>query len=270
MNYYLLLLLVLVFPVKGQQLIGIVKDSEQRPIPYANVFLNNHYGIQTDSLGRFRINDYPKPEKIEVQKTGYEPVLIYHTTLQSQPDIILKKLPFTPVKQANVSESLTIGFQGKEKALEDMQFPLLLNYEAGVVFKYQSDFNNKIISKVRLHTFSLGEADFNLRLNVYSLNLNGEPDENLIKKEVYFTSTSKRQWVDLDLEEQNIRFPESGVAITAELLNAQMKRTKINLSSRPIISGYKNKKYQWLYRGNNWPMWKIGDGMSYAMQLVVK
>lgn len=270
MKNLLFSLFITALNVSGQEFMVVVKDNKNAPLPFANIIVNSYYGIQTDSLGRFWFHDYEGPQKMEIHKTGYESAYRDHTELRDKPEIILNKLPFVPRDRTLLDTENNIGFKGKDKFLKDAEFRYDLNYEAGIIFDYKDEYKNKLLSNVRVHTYRLGSTDFSLRLNVYRLDSKGIPKENLLMKEIFFIPTLKKQWLDLELLEQNIEFPKEGIAITIELLNPQMKRIKINPKSRPVISSFENKDFKWIYRGNMWPLWKTGTGQTYAVQLIIQ
>lgn len=207
---------------------------------------------------------------MEVHKVGYQSTYLNHTQLRAKQEIILSKDIFVPISKTLSGSELTIGYKEKEKLKEDFHLNIYKNYETGVAFKYEEEYEGKTITGIRLRAYFIGGKGFPLRVNLYDLDEDGLPKNILLKEELVIRPTDKKEWFELELSKQGITFPKSGVAITIEPLNPQMRRVRLNKEYRPVLSSFVSEDFKWVYRGNAWPVWKTGGGKTYAMQLKMR
>ncbi|WP_041823661.1 carboxypeptidase-like regulatory domain-containing protein [Leadbetterella byssophila] len=247
----------------AQQIAYTVKDQEGKPLPYVSIQVNDRYGILTDNAGKFTLYNYEKPQHLLFEKVGFSSLNITHDKLNQV--VVLEKLPekaLTPLIQG--TKVLNLGYSKKQKLIKDIRFRANYNYEAGITLPYETRYKSMLLAKVRLMVYFPEKTSFPLRLNVYSLDSKGAPARNLLHKEIIFQAPNTKQWTEISLEEQGIPFPESGVALTVELLNPQMSRVR---NSRPIFAGF---EHPFVFRYELVEGWIAGKGETYAMELEVK
>lgn len=245
-------------------IIASIQDTLHNPIPYSTVIINGQYGTIADSLGRFKVLDYNRNNSILIESTGFQTKQLGHFDLRTNPIIILNKLhqkdePFV------TKGTETIGYTGKGKLINN---PITFNsnYEAGVIFPYPN--RRSQIAKIKVHCGFKGSPILPIRINIYQLDTNGFPTKSILKKDIIFKPKEVISWYEFDISDQSISFPESGIAVTLEPLNASLNRKYFNKNYYFVISQFKPKKNPGMilrtdYAGN----WFVWNKNPYAISL---
>lgn len=254
----------------AQEFIFYVKDNTGKPLPYVNVFVNDTYGIQSDTLGKLKFFNYEKPQKMLFEKTGYENIEMFHTSLKNNPEVILQKTPFQASPSQNSNSETILGFNAKQKLKEEKIHSVYSNYEAGTTFRFKEEYAEKHLSQIRFRAHQIGSSKIALRINIYDLDEKDLPRNNLLKQEIIVYPTQEKQWFELDISGQNISFPESGIAATVEVLNPYINRFKLNDNNKPFIPIYETTESNFVYRAREWNSWIGSKGKTYAIQVKLK
>lgn len=217
-------------------LIATVQDTGGNAIPYASIIINNIYGTLADSCGKFKIFDYSHNNSVEVISAEFHTKRLGHYELRQSPIIRLERKNIQEQKAVSKTTEL-LGY--KKGKLFSIPLTINHNFDAGIIFPYPG--KRAYISKIAVHAGFKGSPILPVRMNIYSLDKENLPTENLLKKEIIFTPKNALEWLDFDLTEQGIEFPISGVAVTFEPLNTSLNRKKLRKEFHLEISQYDPK-----------------------------
>ncbi len=104
---------------------------------------------------------------------------------------------------------------------------------------------NKYLESINVILGFNGNPVIPYRINVYSINKEGVPDNLLNRKMVEVFPSKKMKNYKIDFKDQKIKLPENGFCVSIELLNNSIKHKKLGKYYSPIVGfdkKYKNNK----------------------------
>lgn len=100
-----------------------------------------------------------------------------------------------------------------------------------------------------------GNLKLPLRINLYNLDAEGLPNENILKQPIVFTPNSARmKWYEFDISDQQIQFPEDGLCISMEFLIPSVKDYKLTDNFMPYYMRF-HKPGSVLVHRTTWIKW---------------
>jgi len=221
---------------------GEVVDNEGQPLYLALVY-NTDLGIgsYTDENGYFEINTDKYPSELEVFVLGYSRKYIKLEGINSFLNIMvdelaydLEKIEVTPCPKTDFS----LGLEPNQELFTRHSGSSEFSYQVGKSFPTHY---GQEITAVEVYSINPGHRRAVFRLRIYSLDITGKPDKDLLLESLIVRVPrwrTKRPTV-IDLSEYNLRSPNPGIFIAKEWLpgeNNKHRTTSRNAQGKRIIS----------------------------------
>lgn len=202
---------------------GIIKDAHSgTSIPYANVYLKNHaVGTTAFRDGSFKLKlDSVFQDSVIIAIIGYGKQSLF------LPDAVQDK-------------SLNVKLEPKQEALMEVEVKprKMKSYEAGLAArrsKHCSGQHRKhayarlipnesklqgFVNSVAVYVCREGIYNAPFRVNLLSVDFkSGQPSEPLISKDYIVHAVEGNEWVEIDLRQQLVKFPEEGFFVSLSVL----------------------------------------------------
>ena len=203
---------------------GTILDAQYGdPLPYVNIgVIGKNVGTVSDNDGNFTLtisSEYDE-DSLQISMIGYErlrfKVADFKQQIQAQPTIELEpsiaQLDEIVIESSGFKKEKVLGNTTTSTAITGGFSENNLGNEVGIVMKikkspsYLKEFNTFI---------TISDYDtVKFRLNVYDLK-DGLPNKNLLKENIFITTTIKEGQLTVDLSEYNI-FVEDDFFISLE------------------------------------------------------
>ena len=219
-----LLLLLLNLSVSAQ-VKGIVIDSiSEKPIPYVSIWVENeNFGTTSEENGEFSIHTTDKSSKLIFNVLGYEKqtlpinqvkvVKLIPTSIELNEVVISNKIETRKIEIGKTNNAIFEAFPNGPKF--DLKFfPYLPSYKKTRYIKY-----------VTLQTDSKIDNAI-LKLHFYTINIEGLPDEDLLKKDFIITLKKGVFKHQIDISNLNLVMPKNGLLVGFEKLMIEQNRTE--------------------------------------------
>lgn len=259
--FFLALLCVSVNAYSQTTIKGIVKNSDNEPIPYCSIGMKNTtIGTISDENGnyKFTIPDSLNHE-IVFSAIGY-------TEKKRSKDELAKKGNIILDYHSNVLETVVINAKKmKEKLIGQKSKPMLTfsrmfkqnmpSIEQGNIFDIEQktrlkSYNFYIIPSSRYQQITL-------KLNIYSVE-NNIPDKVLLNQNIIYETTTTG-WQKIDLSQYNLAFNDlKQIAVTLQLVNY---RPLDNIDFVFGVSAKKSLSKNLLFRHQSQENWEKNDGV---------
>lgn len=251
--------------ISQQKISGLVEDDETgSPVSYASVLPDKGDGIMTDSLGNFsfvirkqaRLND-----SILVSATGYSPKRLAIRDLLGN-----NKVRLTPkdgmLEQVKVYASLKgddrrFGYYREWKVKNE-------GGEIGYIFDLP---NNKIqIGRVQVKVnHNYDTCWLKLHLRDAPISGLGLPENEMLKKEIILSTTTKYGLVEFDLDWEPVDVPLKRLYVGFELL-----RCGCSQSTVPSFFFMGNEEGTNFYKESEEATWKRGGEYTIYVRMMTK
>lgn len=302
MKTYLSMLLFISFIVSGQSqenlISGQIQDKESGDIlPFANIMIKGYsIGTTSDNNGIFRLNysDTVKADTAVISFVGYETLEIPITEKSNVTiDLIQKSVDIAEVvvKPTKKTKTLTLNkfnhgdcmlrysispfdtsgnfhipYRPEEPSIEAIYFP----------FESQNS-KYKRIKDIKLRVKSITDTS-TFRLRIFLGTPEGGPADDLLFKSNIIKVNMNQSDVTIDLSNENILMPESGIYIGFELLIIPENLTIMSNNEGKEAFVYSpflyqiniNKKYDtWYYSKGKWSLskyWYFKQGIWFESE----
>lgn len=224
------------------QIKGIVKDSiTGQSISYVNIWIENeNIGTTSEENGEFSINVNGENKKLIFSALGYEKkivkasqtkVVVLKTLVFELNEIVLFKKFETKQREIGRTQNETYQAFDNGPKIDVKFFPYLLKYK-----------KTKYIKKVSIYTDSNIE-NASIRIHFYSLDANGFPGEELLKKDYIVRVNKGMKKSTFDITDFNLIMPKNGIFVGFEKLLIEKNKiettiTDYNSNSTKIIKTY--------------------------------
>ena len=205
------------------QIKGVVKDSiSGEPIPYVNIWVENEtIGTTSEANGSFFL-EASKQKNIVFSVLGYEKktikgseitiVNLKPTAYELNEIIVLNKKQTKRIEIGNIKNAIFQSFDNGPK-IEAKFFP------------YQSFYaKTKFIKEVTIFTDSRIDSA-TIKIHFYSVDENGAPGKELIKKDFVVTLNKGVLRHKFDVSHFDMIFPENGIFVAYEKLLIESNKT---------------------------------------------
>jgi hypothetical protein len=254
-----ILALMLVNPGAAQQrLSGSCFDAEtKKPIPFVTIKLKNANILSdADENGHFAFS-INAPDTLFISCTGFGQKKIATAEIQPNSSIYLDPIVniLPEVIVGSKGKILRIGTPGKTKSF-DMNSEACSRFELATRINVPEHIKNYRIKKVNI-TGSGFNRENPVRLHIYSIGPYGEPDKDLLTKDVVITEdASKKNVLSIDVDDQGLQLQENRFFIAiqwiADSLNLELLRPKKNAIVKPgIYCTYQDKSTITYLRSKN-------------------
>ena len=268
MKLLLLLLAQLTVSIVFSQVTGVVIDkATQLPVPYANIALHGKsYGTTSSVSGTFTIPESFIDQKIIISAIGYASTTV--DIKDRELEVLLEpkhyQIEEVVVKPRKSSRKIVV-----DKLPKDASQTFASNGYSWINanhFDYKPVYaRTPFVKQIRILTRSyIRSAKFNVRL--ITANDLGEPEEELLNKNIIAKARRGLRTVTIDLSPHNFQFPQNGFFVALEWLIieenrheytfTQMgeKKKKKGISYEPkfIVTTKQGASNSWGYHGGNW------------------
>jgi hypothetical protein len=214
-------------------------NSENKPLPYATIFVSNKQNIGTFSNdeGFFSLKVNIK-DTLLISHVGYESVKLTAKNFDTQ--IILKS-------SVKYLKEITI----KSKKNKTISKKLGLYWSKSEVLSFYCNFDNFALfiknplpkeGRVKSIYYKLRHTKdkqfinnkIQLRIRIYSIDrLNNQPDKDILNENIFISIRQNQNNVHIDLEKYNIPFLREGVFTGLDVIGYTDKQGKIIEGSSP-------------------------------------
>ncbi len=220
-----------------------VTDKNKVGIPYANVILNAKAGFVSDSLGNFRIPS-GTTRSVSISAIGFKNKFILADNITHKSTIILEDSVFQLreiiVKSGNINTT-RVGYH-KGKIISE-SYKVSYNFQEAIYITNPEKLSGQI-KTINLKAAFRGNPKLPLRINVYEVNQDKLPGKNLLSKPIFIKPVQSLKWFNIDVTDQNLRFPPEGIVIGIEILNPSLTTKTLDTFFTPLIGFYKSESYQ--------------------------
>lgn len=272
--YSLILVCISASTIHAQELTGIVKDKNQKGVPYVNIGIPaKAFGIITDDSGNFKlkITSEKETDTIQITSIGYYPLVMSigdfkKSCLANSPIIITEEVYqlATTVVRPNEYETKVLGTTNIAD-LECVNLSGLKQKDTASVRRYKEkgiseksagiEIGNKISIKKGQETFidkiqfkaCVGENDTAIfRINIYSEGKTVKRvltpigmvkvinSNNELKEPIIIKSIGKTQAHEIDVSKQNIQVTDDFI-IALECIYSS--NSQMNIGAKPALFG---------------------------------
>ena len=268
------LLFVSTLSINAQELVGIIKDKNQKGVPYVNIGIPaKAFGIITDDNGNFKlkITSEKETDTLQITSIGYYPLVMsvadFKKTCNTNTPIIITEEVYqlaTTVVRPDQYETKVLGTTSVAD-LECVNLSGLKQKDTASVRRYKEkgiseksagiEIGNKISIKKGQETFidkiqfkaCLGENDTAIfRINIYSEGKTVKRvitpigmvkvvnSNNELKEPIIIKSIGKTQVHEIDVSKQNIQVTDDFI-IALECIYSS--NSQMNIGAKPAMFG---------------------------------
>ena len=257
-----LLFITAVIPVFAQ-IKGVIVDSKNQPIPYVSIAVaNENIGTTSEEDGSFilRISDTSKTilfsalgyEKYSAKASNIQKVILQETEYALDEVIISKRLDTKTKEIGETNSAISQAFDNGPK-IDTKFFPFSDSYK-----------KTKYLKKVSIITDNKVDGA-TIKLHFYSVGENGQPSEELLRKDVLLTLKIGVNKTWIDVSKYNLKFPQTGLFIGYEKLliernklETQVKDSntgnlKTKITYYPfVLYNFVDREFSYTFTGGNW------------------
>jgi CarboxypepD_reg-like domain len=245
------------------QIKGIVVDKNNKPIPYANIWVENeNIGTSTEENGQFIINvkDNTKNlifsalgfEKKTIKGSDAEKVVLNSTTYQLNEVYVLNKKETKQIEIGKTDNSIYQAFENGPR-IDAKYFPYNVAHK-----------KTKFIKQVSVYTDSKIE-EATIKIHFYDVDVNGFPGEELLNKDLIVSVKKGQRRTLFDVSEYNLTLSKKGIFVAVEKLivaknklektitDLNSNTTKTQITYYPImLCAYIERPFLWTFYGGKW------------------
>lgn len=218
------LLLITLFGINfsfGQIQSTIINAETNEPIPYANIWLKEGNGTNSNKKGEFIL------DKVSDTSTVFFSAIGYHTKnlLVRQITKVIKLTPAifqlheVEIKNRRFDKQLIVGELKKSEIKSSQENLTGRAYKIGRYFEYQELFKETpYLQKIKVATKSrIKNATFNIKF--YAVNTEKNQAKDLIfHKNIIVSVKRGKRITEIDLSSYNLPFPKNGLLVSLEWL----------------------------------------------------
>lgn len=245
------------------QVKGIVLDQNNKPISYANVWVENeNIGVSTEENGQFSINVKDKNQNLIFSALGFEKktikasevdkVILNATSYKLNEVFVLNK---KETKQIEIGKTDSQVYQAFENGprIDAKYFPYNNTHK-----------KTKFIKQVSVYTDSKLEQA-TIKIHFYDVDSNGLPGEELLNKDLIVSVKKGQRRTVFEVSEFNLTLSKKGIFVAVERLIIDKNRfektitdlnsntTKTQITYYPILlCAYLERPFQWTFYGGKW------------------
>ena len=249
MKKYIILIFNLFFLNSYSQNIIVIDSTNQKPIPFVNVYFSKGEGTFTNEKGIFNLNN-KFSDTLQLSHISYDEIRILasnikDTIIMSPNAVILKEIVISNGKKI----SKFIDFPKKNSSYGS--FPVISKSEIITLITPSTENINYIISNLEFK-FEKKKSSDNavnaktaIRVNIYNSE-NKKIKTKIYSSNVFIIDVTKKDMVNIDLNENYIELEKNGLFIAIEVIgDIDDSGNILNNKSliRPILTSNKTDEY---------------------------
>ena len=255
-------LVLLIGSAISAQIKGIVVDEFNKPISYVNIWVENENNSTTsEENGEFSINCLPNKnlifsamgyEKKTVKAVDAEKVILKTNALELNEVVIQKRFESREIEIGKVKNETYQAFENGPR-IDAKFFPYYVKY-----------IKTKYIQKVNFFTdCQLETATF--KIHFYSVNDDGSPSEELLKKDFIVSVTKGVKKTFFDVTDFNLKMPKKGIFVgfekliieknklEKEVIDSNTRKTTIQKKYFPLVLyNFVEREFIYTFSGGKW------------------
>ena len=191
---------------------GRVTDTENNEIANVSIYDSKGKGIISDKNGNFIFKTFT--DSLTFSAVGFKARKIAFLDLHKNPLIKLETQIFelNGILITN-KKTIWLGYANEKQTVISFALKSSGVSENGIRILRPTHITG-FLKTVKVKVGFNGKPKLPLRVNIYNLNEFGLPADNILKKDIVFTPTSKKvKWYKFSVEDQHIELPENGVCI---------------------------------------------------------
>ena len=246
------------------QIKGVVKEHiSNQPIPFVNIWVENEeIGTTSDFDGSFTLNCKDTNKNLVFSALGYKKqivkginakeVFLENSVIELEEVVVLNKKETKEIEIGKTPNAILQTFDNGPK-IEAKFFPYKDSYK-----------KTKFIKKVSIHTDNkIDKAT--IKIHFYSVNADGSPGEELLKKDFLVTINKGILKNKLDISDYNLVMPTNGIFVAYEkliidsnqyekqIIDPYTKREKIQKTYCPLVLyNYVERDFLYTFYGGKW------------------
>lgn len=206
---------------QGQVFRGqIISLPDSTPVPFASLTTQNHqWGQNVGEDGRFVLDQLKEGDTLLVSSLGYYPIQVPYHQLKDSVRLYLK---VRPVQLAEVKikggryQDIWLGAK-QQSTTSGTGHPSYQNMQEIALWIPNFIQNEGYINKVGYWIMNSGKPKTPFRVRIYK-NDHGMPGEDLLTQNLVVQAKRGGSWLDVDVSQYNIPFPEDGFFLAMEWL----------------------------------------------------
>ncbi|MCP9764912.1 carboxypeptidase-like regulatory domain-containing protein [Lacihabitans soyangensis] len=222
-----ILILLFIHQLSFAQIIGTVKDSKTKePISFVNIGVENqNIGVSANEKGEFSLPNLNTNDVVIFSAVGYKMLKINaekipETIFLEQQIIDLGEILVKPRRNKNSKSIVKFNSKKVDAFFANRGLPQIT---AKYIPYTESISTTRFIKSIKIVTRSeIKNSIFNIRL--YTPNDKGEPSEFYYNQNIVGTCAKGKKITEINVENLNIRFPESGLFVGAEWLIVEQNK----------------------------------------------
>ncbi len=187
----------------GQEAIslsGKVTDTENVGIAYVSIYNSDKQGEISDEQGNFTIKNYS--DSVTFRAVGYKDLRISFNDLKRNSHVKLEA-KVVELSGITVSSKKTIwlGYSGEKEVVTSFLLKSVGKSENGILIK-NPGYIAAFLKTVKVKVGFEGSPKLPYRINIYAVDKEGFPIENILKKDIVFTPKSRKmKWHQFRLDD---------------------------------------------------------------------
>lgn len=240
---------------------GVIVDSQKNPIQFASISINQTTnGTYTNENGIFHFDNIKSKDTLKISCIGYESRSICVKDIKDQITLTSNSINIEEVTidRKRKNRLFTIGYS-KMGSLSPFphNYGSSINIQLATFIPYQSI--PAIIEKILLPITKANDTT-QLKVYLYEVSEDGSPGKEIFSKTVLLKQIKNK----IDISDQQIRMPSSGIFVAVEWLFEPFKAEDLNnikiINSRYAFSLKMTKpmdtNYTYSYWKSEWkPKW---------------
>jgi hypothetical protein len=263
MKAIILFLFISLAILKSQVITGNLKDTNNNPIPYANVVLfNSRNGTNANEDGSFKLDiTNCSNDSLLISAIGFQNKILHLTNYRPDDNLGTIVLESRSIEintvtvnahKINYNKKVALGLQK-----EGSTFYYTLFGDEICAYIENSRHQRGLMNAIHLHLKKHWWADYttNLNIKIYQYNQQTDaPGEPLYFNNIIVSPGNKTQDFKIPVKDYNIIIPKEGVCIAVEWINSsQVTKKEYTLGPGFQYTNASTKKLTWKnYRNKKW------------------
>ncbi len=248
---------------------GIVINKLGQELPYSVITSHDKKtGICADSSGHFTLL-LTKDDSLEISLLGYKTKKIF-VNLNSNKFYLIEleeqQISLNPIEVNPRIGKISLIEDGviAKKPNAKMKSEIKDNFEICLILN-SPELSGKYLKYVSYFIVKKGKRYNNFRVRLYKLNQEGKPFDDLLTHSLLKKPQKNSDWVEVNLENENIRVPNNGIGISIEWLKTNNEKG-ISEENEIIIGVRKVSDFNYCVRRNQgvWSLINLPRNLKFA------
>ncbi|RTL10620.1 MAG: carboxypeptidase-like regulatory domain-containing protein [Flavobacteriaceae bacterium] len=249
MKTRIIIILIFLCQFSQSQNVIVVDSLTNKPIPFVNIYLSNNNGTFTNENGYFELNRKLK-DSIKFSHLGYSELTVLASDIK---DTIVLSPNAVILKEVNITNGKKIikYIDFPKKKSHYGSFPVISKSEIITFLIPSNENSDSFISNLnfKFEKKKYMENQSNLRtafrINIYN-SLDEKIDNKIFSSETFIVDATKKESIDVDLNDYNIQFSKEGIFISIEVIgdiDNEGNITNLKSTLRPVLTSNTTQDY---------------------------